>query len=208
MGRRQSRSLSFLLGDRRLRRRREEPALSPARPSFPFASDDLLGLRCKGNGRIFARRCKVGLSRVRVSFSGGDCKVEVAPPEWNKVLQLVLYLTIFCFVGGDELGESFLTGFGDRVGARDLDGACTRVSFPADVRWPPVLLVLWSSVGGWSDGGSDVGVGVGESVARSGGGPWRIKFLLIVSGGICVEGDWYLVMVEEAVVHGLGVLII
>jgi hypothetical protein len=134
--------------------------------------------------------------------------VYAAPPEWNEVLQLILYLTIFCSVGGDELGESFLTGFGDRVGARDLDGACTGVSFPADVRWLPVLLVLWSSVGGWSDGGSDVGVGVGESVAPSGGGPWRIKFLLIVSGGICVEGDWYLVMVEEAVVHSLGVLII
>jgi hypothetical protein len=69
-----------------------------------------------------------------------------------------------------------------------------------------MLLVLWSSVGGWSDDGSDVGVG--ESVAPSGGGPWRIKFLLIVFGGICVEGDWYLVMVEEGVVHDIGALII
>jgi hypothetical protein len=63
-----------------------------------------------------------------------------------------------------------------------------------DVTWSPVLLVLWSSVGGWSDGGSDIGVGVGESVAPSGGGPWRIKYLLIISGGIScrrwfVSGD-------------------
>lgn len=54
--------------------------------------------------------------------------------------------------------------------------------------WPPVLLVLWSSVGGWSNGGSDAIVGASEAPS-SGGGSLRIKFLLNVSVGIDVVGD-------------------
>lgn len=52
------------------------------------------------------------------------------------------------------------------------------VGFLVDDRWPPTLLVLWSSVGGWSNDGS--GIYVGEYVApSSSGGPWSITFLIL-----------------------------
>jgi hypothetical protein len=53
---------------------------------------------------------------------------------------------------------------------------------------PPVLLILWISGGGWSDGG--YGISVSESEAPfSGGGPWRMKSLFAGDGkdGVTVD---------------------
>ncbi|CAO2187505.1 unnamed protein product, partial [Urochloa humidicola] len=57
-------SLSF----RRLRRRREELVLPPARPSFPSASGGLWALGCVGERRIFVRRRRLGPRASRVRF--------------------------------------------------------------------------------------------------------------------------------------------
>ena len=70
-----SKPLSF---SRRLRRRREELVLQPARPPFFLVSGGLVGLGCEGNGWFSTWLCRLGPSRCRIWCPGGACKVEAA----------------------------------------------------------------------------------------------------------------------------------